>query len=400
VIKIVIPSSLPRRGFTLVELLVVVAIIAVLIALLLPAVQKAREAANRAQCQNNLHQVALALLNYESGARYLPPGENSNNGSPNLYGYRAGYCIFILPYLEQERVYGLYNFNVDWFDASNQAAVTTPITTFLCPSVPWRPRLDPNAYANCGNDGTGAPNGVGTLPVACKDYYGVRQVAFEVADSAFYLNLQPPAWDNESLGWNGGQPYPPNTQPPNATAIAPGQIDPRVAGVLCETGYCAFKTGSRIADITDGTSQTIMLVESAGRPQIWYEGQNTGLLAGGATGWGTRDVTKISGCWPTNFGSMNNVPNLIGGNDPTGNTSYGAVNGPGDNLGNVQAPPGLQIINITNDSAQPYSFHGTGVNVAFTDGSVHFITNNVGLTVFAGLCTRAGSEFIPPDSYQ
>jgi type II secretory pathway pseudopilin PulG len=82
-----------------------VAIIAVLIALLLPAVQKAREAANRAQCQNNLKQVPLALLNYESGARYFPPCEISNNGSPNLYGYRAGYCIFILPYMEQERVY-------------------------------------------------------------------------------------------------------------------------------------------------------------------------------------------------------------------------------------------------------------------------------------------------------
>jgi prepilin-type processing-associated H-X9-DG protein len=96
---------------------------------------------------------------------------------------------------------------------------------------------------------------------------------------------------------------------------------------------------------------------------------------------------------------MANVPNLIGGNDPTGNTNYGAPPAaPGDPPA-VVAPAGLQIINNTNDSAQPYSFHGSGVNVAFSDGSVHFLANTMTLTVFAGLCTRAGHENIPPDSY-
>jgi prepilin-type N-terminal cleavage/methylation domain-containing protein/prepilin-type processing-associated H-X9-DG protein len=348
-----------RRGFTLVELLVVIAIIAVLIALLLPAVQKVREAANRAACENNLKQLGLALLNFESAERHFPPGVISSNGQPQIYGYRTGYAAFILPYMEQTQVYSLYHFNVDWFDASNASAITTQIKTFNCPSTPGQPRSDPNAYANCGDDGTGTPNGVlASAPVASSDYEGIRQVSFEVANSPYYLNIQPPAKDNGDVGF----------------------IDPRVAGVLCEVGFQAFNGGSRISDITDGTSNTILLTEVAGRPLIYFMGQNTGLLAGNSTGWGTRDICKVSGCFPNDGGNINNVPNLVGGGG-----QYNAYN---------PAPAGLMAINITNDSEQPYSFHPGGINLAFTDGSVRYIQQNISLTVFAGLSTRAGSEIV------
>src|SRR5262249_18446583 len=100
------PPMFPqRRAFTLIELLVVIAIIAVLIALLLPAVQSAREAARRAQCVNNLKQIGLACLNYESGLGTLPPGTKGS-----LWGT---WMLFVLPYCEQSGLYNAWNFMGD-----------------------------------------------------------------------------------------------------------------------------------------------------------------------------------------------------------------------------------------------------------------------------------------------
>jgi prepilin-type N-terminal cleavage/methylation domain-containing protein/prepilin-type processing-associated H-X9-DG protein len=361
-----IPSR-RRPGFTLVELLVVMAIIAVLLGLLLPAVQKVREAASRMNCQNNLRQLALALNNFQTMNGNFPCGVNSNNGFPNLYGFRYGYGAQILPYIEQQQIFNIYHFNVDWFDASNMAAVTTPIKTFLCTSVPFDERYDVNAYANCGDDGTGTPDGVPAAGyVASSDYLGIRQVAFEVANSPYYLALNPPAPDNE--GPAPGVSFP----------FGLGYIDPRVAGVLCETGFDAFSIGSKITDITDGTSRTILLNESAGRPRIYWYTQYAGQFAGGSTGWGTRDITKVSGVIPTLTGGFGNVPNMVGG-------------GGGFNAFNP-APAGLGCVNITNDSAQPFSFHPGGINVAMADGSVQWVKQTVSLTIYASLATRAGNE--------
>jgi prepilin-type N-terminal cleavage/methylation domain-containing protein len=124
-----------RRAFTLIELLVVIAIIAILIALLLPAVQKVRDAAARAQCQNNLHQIALAAMNYESDHGILPPGylTQSNVGS----------LAFLLPYLEQDNLYQQIPSDVlspyanagNWWNSpAAQTAAKVPVKTFLCPA--------------------------------------------------------------------------------------------------------------------------------------------------------------------------------------------------------------------------------------------------------------------------
>jgi prepilin-type N-terminal cleavage/methylation domain-containing protein len=142
-----------RRGFTLIELLVVIAIIAVLIGLLVPAVQKVREAANRTQCANNLKQISLAAHNYDSANRRLPPG---CLGPPIHTGYtpfapHVGALAFLLPYVEQDNVYkqfttgtsgpGVFQFSADfigssgwWNNSANRAAAMTRINTFLCPS--------------------------------------------------------------------------------------------------------------------------------------------------------------------------------------------------------------------------------------------------------------------------
>ncbi len=120
-------------GFTLVELLVVIAIIGVLVALLLPAVQAAREAARRSQCSNNLRQIGLAVLNYEAARQTLPAG--STTDTPNIGGpYRSTWAIDILPYLEQQAIFDLWDQEARLIEASNQRLRETFVTVYECPS--------------------------------------------------------------------------------------------------------------------------------------------------------------------------------------------------------------------------------------------------------------------------
>src|SRR5262249_21729886 len=135
----------PRSGFTLIELLVVIAIISVLIGLLLPAVQKVREAAAKAQCANNLKQLGLAYHNYA--------GVNKNAFPPAMITDPAktvGWGIFLLPFIEQDNLYKKYNFNAPFFYSNpafgidNQSVANTPIKLYNCPSAPtW---LGPYTY--------------------------------------------------------------------------------------------------------------------------------------------------------------------------------------------------------------------------------------------------------------
>jgi len=125
-----------RRAFTLIELLVVIAIIGVLIGLLLPAVQKVREAAARGKCQNNLKQVGLAYLNFESANQGLPAAYWSGNVAKQP---AAGWATFLLPYMEQQNLYTQYNFTyafTDSINSQNQTVVMTPIPILTCPSAP------------------------------------------------------------------------------------------------------------------------------------------------------------------------------------------------------------------------------------------------------------------------
>jgi prepilin-type N-terminal cleavage/methylation domain-containing protein len=133
-----------ERAFTLIELLVVIAIISVLIGLLLPAVQKVRESANRMTCENNLKQIGLAMQNYHDAQRCFPVGYYDPTPWPPGYQTPAGldhgpgwgWGAFLLPYLEQQNVSNLINFNVDVGDPSMAAVRSTPLKLFLCPSDP------------------------------------------------------------------------------------------------------------------------------------------------------------------------------------------------------------------------------------------------------------------------
>jgi prepilin-type N-terminal cleavage/methylation domain-containing protein/prepilin-type processing-associated H-X9-DG protein len=146
------------HGFTLIELLVVIAIISVLIALLLPAVQAAREAARRAQCVNNLMQLAIAVQNYESSYELLPPGVVNLTGPivDQPKGYHFGWMVQILPYCELKNVYNHFNFKMGVYELPNFTTRTTLVRAFVCPSDPGANRgptgLAMTNYAGSHND--------------------------------------------------------------------------------------------------------------------------------------------------------------------------------------------------------------------------------------------------------
>jgi prepilin-type N-terminal cleavage/methylation domain-containing protein/prepilin-type processing-associated H-X9-DG protein len=221
-----------RRGFTLVELLVVLAILAVLIGLLLPAVQKVREAAARLQCASNLKNLGLASHNYHSDHGTFPPGAVGPIG-PLFPRYlqlkHHGLGTYLLPYLEQQALAGQYRWDVSWFDPPNQPAVNTQLKIWQCPSA------RPNRITNGSLPTVTPPNEVlynGTA--ACGDYAGMSQVYAELARRGL---IDPPGGPlNDSGNYEG-------VFPANGTR--------------------------RLQDICDGTSTTILMAECAGRPQLW-----------------------------------------------------------------------------------------------------------------------------------
>ena len=208
-----------EKAFTLVELLVVIAIIGILVAMLLPAVQAAREAARRAQCQNNFKQVGLALHNYHSGLRSFPPGLLlTNPNTVSLFSWSA----YLLPYLEQEDVEELIDYEtaIDYFAAGGtRQAGATRIETYLCPTDPQGGEL----VSCCGN------GQVGDLPEE-----DTRQTNMGGVYDSVYL-----------YSWYGTQ-----------AQRAP--LEER-------NGVFAWDEGCRIRDIRDGTSHTICIGELTGK---------------------------------------------------------------------------------------------------------------------------------------
>jgi prepilin-type N-terminal cleavage/methylation domain-containing protein/prepilin-type processing-associated H-X9-DG protein len=188
-----------RRGFTLVEMLMVVMIIAVLIALFLPAVQTAREAARNAQCRNNLLQLGVALGHYASTHRVLPPGVVDVKGPiSNLpRGYHVSWAVQILPFIQQANRYHRIDFGRGVYDEANVTALTSGIKTFLCPSD-WRP--GPMSYVGCHHDVEAAidADNRGVL------YLNSRVGYHDITDGLASTILLGEARHGATLGWASG----------------------------------------------------------------------------------------------------------------------------------------------------------------------------------------------------
>ena len=207
-------------GFTLVELLVVIAIIAVLIGLLLPAVQAVRESARRVQCQNNLHQIGLALHNYHEVFERFPPQRTED-------GFH-GWAIFVLPYLERQNVRDLYDMSYKWSSPQNADAVKVVVPSFQCPTS----RLA----------GLARTHVAGSRWAATNDY-------------------APPGWVSTNL-------------------VSAGYIRPRTSYEGLMRGH--KRTGFR--DVLDGTSNTLLFAEDTTRPDYYVAGHRLGPRTSPSTG--------------------------------------------------------------------------------------------------------------------
>ena len=225
-----------RSAFTLIELLVVIAIISILIGLLLPAVQKAREAANRTTCSNNLKQIGLALHNYESAIKTLPPSRvyPARIIEQDKYQYEGGatWAVFILPYLERDDVYHKWNFDINYYDQSDEARKGR-VKTYFCPSR--RDGMAPGEGISVSGDSPTvwrAPY-VPLLPGATGDY----------AASVFPVEVNPLL------------PSTPERDTP-----------------IHARGAFRLWTGFRFADLDDGLSNTILI----GEKQVPKSGERLG----------------------------------------------------------------------------------------------------------------------------
>jgi len=178
-----------RSAFTLVELLVVIAIIGILVALLLPAVQMAREAARRLNCCNNLAQLAAAIQNYEMAHGVYPPGTINATGpiANTPLGYHHNWLVQLTPYLEEKNAWNAIDFDFGVYDPKNAAPARHAIPVLFCPSSPAQVIIAPVALQN----GT-AGNGTGQVEVAATSYagcYGDREVPIDVDNTGvFFLN--------------------------------------------------------------------------------------------------------------------------------------------------------------------------------------------------------------------
>jgi prepilin-type N-terminal cleavage/methylation domain-containing protein/prepilin-type processing-associated H-X9-DG protein len=308
-----------RAAFTLIELLVVIAIIAILIGLLLPAVQKTREAASRIKCVNNLKQLGLALHNYHETYQYLP-------SSTNLPGVpRSSAFTFLLPFFEQDNLYRNYDFTSNWYDPINVPIGETKLSILLCPSSPNPDRLD------------GRPEAWSPL-VAVTDY----GITTHVAQRLYLTGLV----DN----------YGPGAMPKN-------------------------EARPKLADILDGNSNTIMVAESAGRPNLWRAGRPIGAppairVDGG--GW-SRSATAFSIEGSSADGTIFPGPCAINCTNGEDVTTY-----PDPYYGR-------------DGSGAIYAFHTGGANAVFADGSVHFLQQAISIRTLAALVTRAGGEVLGTD---
>jgi prepilin-type N-terminal cleavage/methylation domain-containing protein/prepilin-type processing-associated H-X9-DG protein len=320
-------SARSTAGFTLIELLVVIAIIAILIGLLLPAVQKVRDAAARMQCRNNLKQLGLACHNFHDAMAGFPPAEQDlprYAGGPTLP--KLSWVPYLLPYFEQDNLQKAYRMDRDWQDRANDGVAPftgasagpnqVQLKLLLCPSAP--------------------AGRVASNNRAVTDYAPPNQVG---RPNPFYT----------------AHPMPPS--------------DPTRIGIL------GYNVKRRVTDVTDGTSNTLLLAEDGGRNQWWIMGQFVGKQPANF------DKGGESGAWA---------------NPGSDVTTYGF--NPANRNNGQPLQPGPCAVNCTNAN-EIYGFHTAVANVLMADGSVHGLRAGTDVNTVIPLITRASGEVLPAEAF-
>jgi prepilin-type N-terminal cleavage/methylation domain-containing protein/prepilin-type processing-associated H-X9-DG protein len=303
------------RGFTLVEVLVVLSIVGILVGLLLPAVQGARESARRLACQSNLRQLGFAISNFESAHKVFPASGWTMSGPGNPFGTYMGWRTVILPQLEQSNVRTLYDISKHWWQGSNLAVASIPIGVYVCPSTPEQVPVG-QAIAKPPR-----PALVMDPPLARADYEAIQ-------------------------------------------GVQPNSIDPVRYNATNRFAVMHRNSTTRYRSILDGTSVTLMVVESSGRPSVYRRGAL--------------------------FGQLRNDQG-IGWMDSEGAFSLDGSSADGMREGCGIANGCSVAMNARNDN-EVYSFHGGGSHGLFADGHVQFLSAEVELFGMAAMCTRAASD--------
>jgi prepilin-type N-terminal cleavage/methylation domain-containing protein/prepilin-type processing-associated H-X9-DG protein len=324
-----------RRGFTLIELLVVIAIIGVLIALLLPAVQAAREAARRAQCTNNLKQIALAMHNYHDTNGSFPPQAMNDQGYSGTW---FGWTQSILPPLEQSPIYNACNFDVNIFlPANNPTVYLARLATYLCPTDNSSKVFTDRWWAtilDLGGIYSGSPLN-----------YITSWGDMKTGSIFDFLSGEGP-----NFTWGCGNTF---------------------RGLF---GECSDGAVTKIADCSDGTSN------------IFLAGENSPNLNGGLH-WANPDANAGTTVVPLNWMTRYKDGQV----EPNGDLCEpnGAIL--------VTSTHSHCYRNYTYNFAFK-SFHPGGANFAMADGSVKFVKQTINARVYNALGSRAGGEVISHDA--
>ena len=333
----------PLHGFTLVELLVVITIIGILISLLLPAVQAAREAARRLQCQNNLKQLGLAVLNYESQWKIFPPSSHwaskSDVGAKNNPNLRESWIVMVLPFLEQQALHDAFDLTKPTPNAANATARSTSVSCLLCPC---------DSYNRTAFSGSGS-----SMTNQMGDNWARCNYAANAALGCMSINFCGYAYYS---GLNADAAFPDS-----------GWADVRIRGVM---GANASIT---MAQIRDGSSNTVLLAE----------------IRAGITSFDSRGVWAMAGGCPNSLWMHGYIGDDYGPNNMT--SSYG------DDVmtcSDIQAAMGgmaavqemgmsCSADNWGNHQQTSRSMHQGGVHACFADGSIHWLSDFIEISTIA-----------------